>query len=669
MATSLQPPVIPASEAAERKPPARLTARALILGGLLIPVLCFWNVYSDVVAQSTELAVLSLSIGIIFVLLVLLSINAVLRRLWPGLALTSAELLTVYVMQAVSLGISGVGMTQFLCLGLGNVFHYADLQNRWAQNYQPLLPRWAFPDPAALPDFYGGQSTLFTSAHLRGWLSAVVVWSGFILVLLGVMYCLNALLRRRWIEHERLTFPIVILPLALTQDASRRALLRNKIFWLGFGAAFVLENLAAVGFLVPTVPFVPLKPSDPSLSLGGGGSIFSSPPWNAVGFLNLGFYPLVIGLAYFLPLDVSCSCWFFYFFRKLEAVLTASWGLHQAGSGSSDFPYFGEQGLGGFLGLGVFTLLSLRGYWRGVWQTAWGKGGGAKDDHAEPLPYRVALLGLGIGLAALVAFGTALGLSLWMSAAFLALFFLVVIAYTRIRAEAGLPWAFGPDMTPHQFLIAGAGTTAFSTNQLIGLTQLQWLDLDYRCTVMPAQLEAMKIGTEARLNLRHLTGAIALATVIGAPASWLAILTCYYHYGAATAHVNDWRVSMGNVPWQLLDGWVGQPSPAVHTRLYAVAVGACVTGLLMAARARFLWWPFHPIGYVLSGTFTLEWLWCALFVGWLAKALILRYGGLTLYRLALPFFIGLILGDYVSGGLWALYGCLTGIQTYRVAPI
>ena len=89
----------------------------------------------------------------------------------------------------------------------------------------------------------------------------------------------------------------------------------------------------------------------------------------------------------------------------------------------------------------------------------------------------------------------------------------------------------------------------------------------------------------------------------------------------------------------------------------------------MAARARFLWWPFHPIGYILAGTFTLEWLWCSLFVGWLVKWLILRYGGLRLYRQALPFFIGLILGDYVAGALWALVGCLTGVQTYRVAPI
>jgi hypothetical protein len=670
MAVLLKQPAEPASEAPEFEP-SGLTGRALALGALLVPVLCFWNVYSDVVAQSTELAVLSLSIGIVFMLLVLLGINALLRRFLPRRALTAAELLTVYVMQAVSLGISGVGMTQFLCMGLGNVFHYADLQNRWAQNYQPLLPRWAFPDPAALPDFYAGQSTLFTAAHLRGWLSPVLVWSGFVLVLLVSTFCLSALLRRRWVEHERLTFPIVVLPLALIREDSRRALLRSRVFWLGFGAAFALENLAAAGFLIPNVPFVPLKPSDPAFKLGGSG-LFTAPPWNAVGELDLGFYPLVIGLTYFLPLDVSCSCWFFYLFRKIEAVLTASWGLHQAGTNGafSQFPYFGEQGLGGFLGLGLWTLAGLGGYWRQVRRAAFGRqGSGAGDDHEEPLPYRAALVGLGLGLAALAAFGVALGLPWWASLAFLALYLLVVIAYTRIRAEAGLPWAFGPDMTPHQLLIAGAGTVAFSSGGLVGLTQMQWLDLDYRCTVMPAQMEALKIGTEARLNLRHLSGAIALATLVGALASWLAILTCYYHYGAATAHVNDWRTSMGSTPWRILDGWTAQRAPADHARVWAVAFGVCVTGLLVAARTRFLWWPFHPVGYILAGTFTMEWLWCSLFVGWLVKWLVLRYGGLRLYRQALPFFIGLILGDYVAGALWALYGCLTGVQTYRVAPI
>jgi hypothetical protein len=49
-------------------------------------------------------------------------------------------------------------------------------------------------------------------------------------------------------------------------------------------------------------------------------------------------------------------------------------------------------------------------------------------------------------------------------------------------------------------------------------------------------------------------------------------------------------------------------------------------------------------------------------IAWLAKVFTLRYGGLKAYRGALPFFLGLILGDFLAGGLWTLIGCLTGVS-------
>src|SRR5579872_4525162 len=88
-----------------------ITPRALIVGTALVPLLCFWNAYSDIVAQSTELAVMSLSIGVVFVLLVLLLVNFALKRWAPPLAMTQAELMFIYVMQTASVCISSVGMT------------------------------------------------------------------------------------------------------------------------------------------------------------------------------------------------------------------------------------------------------------------------------------------------------------------------------------------------------------------------------------------------------------------------------------------------------------------------------------------------------------------------------------------------------------------------------
>ena len=645
-----------------------ITTRAVVIGALLVPVLSWWTLYSEIVAQSTELAVMSLSVGAVFALLVLLLVNAALKRACPRFALTQAELLCIYAMQTVSLVISGVGMMQFLYVGLANVYWYATPENGWSGQFHPWLRRWAFPDPSALRAFYLGQSTFFTRDHLGAWFAPIVAWSAFLLVFLGVTFCLNVILRRRWIEQERLTFPIVALPLEMTRDGGSRAFFTNKLMWSGFLIAFLLETAAGAAYLYPALPFLPIKPSDARLAL----SFISLPaPWNAIGELTLGFYPLAIGLTYLLPLDVSFSCWFCFFLRKLEDVGVTALGFRDPGASASlaRIPYYGEQGLGAFLGLAGFSLWGMRGYLRGVARKVLRPAQSDVDDSNEPLSYRAACAGVAGGGLLLVGFAVALGVSVGMAAIFFTLYLLVVITYTRIRAEAGLPWVFGPDMTPHQLLIAVRGTETLGMGNMTGLTQFQWLDLDYRCTVMPHQLEAMKLAGEARMNQRQLCGAVALATVLGIGAAWIGLLTCGYRYGAATAHVDAWRTSMGNSPWYLLSSWVNSPQKADWARLGGIGVGVVVTGLLAMGRARFASWPFNPIGYALAGTFTMPWLWCPTLIGWLIKACVLRYGGMRMYRLFLPFFIGLILGDYVAGSLWAIIGCAGHIQTYKVFPI
>lgn len=651
-----------------------VTPRALLIGALLVPVLCFWNLYSEIVAQSTELAVMALSIGVVFALLVLILLNFALKKWLPRFALTQAELLFIFLMQTVSIEISSVGMVQFLNMMLTGAYHYASPENNWAQ-YHPYLHRWAFPDPAVLHEFYIGQSSFFTRAHLLGWITPILVWSAFILVLLGVMICLNVVLRRRWVEQERLTFPIVMLPLEMTRDGGNRAFFTSRAMWIGFAVAFALQTLAGIAYLIPSIPFLPIKPSDPRLNLTNTplfSPYLSHPPWNALGELDFSFYPVVIGLVYLLPLDVAFAAWFFFFARKGEDVLAAMLGFRDPGTSlaMSRIPYEGEQAGGAFLGLALLSLWSMRGYLKQVLRTAWQPGAaGSLDDRREPLPYRWALVGIVAGSAALVLFAIELGVSWHLALVFFLLYFLVVLTYTRIRAEAGLPWAFGPDMTPHQMITAAAGTSHLSMQDMVGLAQFQWMDIDYRTVLMPHQLEGMKLATEARMNQRHLVGAMLLATVLGALAAWMGVLTCYYHYGAASAHVDSWRTSTGRIPWDLLSGWVNAPTRVDWMRLQWVGIGFVVVGLLMAARARFLWWPFHPVGYALAGTFTMPWLWGATFLGWLIKLLIVRYGGMKTYRLLLPFFIGLILGDYISGALWALFGAITGAQVYRVLPI
>ncbi len=673
------PPINPEEKDTEQNRSKRgkvqgITPRAFVIGLIMIPIMCFWNEYTEIIAEATDLAAMSLIIAVVFALFVLLLLNLVLKRYLPRFALTQAELMFVYVMQTVSIGISGIGMMQFLNTFTGNIFYYGTPENKWQEKLLPAVKPWLLPKESVTKAFYTGQSTFWRANHIAGWITPICVWSGFIVVLLGVMLCLNVLVRKQWMDRERLSFPIVQLPLELTAEGGSAKTLLSRQMWIGFLIPVVLESLASLNYLYPSVPFLPIKPSDVRLNLT---PLFTTAPWSGMGYFALSFYPLVIGLTYFLPLDVAFSLWFFYLFTKFENVAATAMGYHDPGASQamSRIPYTGEQSAGAFIGVALFALYGMRKQLGAMLRRAFqprSKGMETDpeyDDSNEAMSYRTAFIGVVGGFLVLTAFGMAIGMDWYVPLIYFGLYYLYVLTFTRIRAEAGLPWGHGPDMNVHELMKSSVGSRGFSFQNQVGLNMLLWHDLDYRCTEMPNQLEAMKIGSSVRMNLRHVAIVLLIATAVGALSSWAAVLTCYYHYGAATAKVNGWRTDMGSVPWKTMKDWVDNPTKPDFARMEGVGIGFVITAALLAMRSRFTWWPFHPIGYAVAGTFTMPWLWCATMIGWAIKALIIRYGGMKTYRNYIPFFIGLILGDYITGSVWAIYGSIFGIHTYRAFPI
>ncbi len=94
--------------------------------------------------------------------------------------------------------------------------------------------------------------------------------------------------------------------------------------------------------------------------------------------------------------------------------------------------------------------------------------------------------------------------------------------------------------------------------------------------------------------------------------------------------------------------------------------GLLTTCLLAFLRMRFLWWPFHPVGYAMANTHTWGQTPMPFFLAWLIKGLVLRYGGMPLYRRSLPLFLGLILGDLVNGAFYTLLGAVVPMSVYPV---
>jgi hypothetical protein len=57
--------------------------------------------------------------------------------------------------------------------------------------------------------------------------------------------------------------------------------------------------------------------------------------------------------------------------------------------------------------------------------------------------------------------------------------------------------------------------------------------------------------------------------------------------------------------------------------------------------------------------------WFSILVSSIAKWSIMKHGGLQTHRKAVPFFLGLILGEFFVGSLWGLIGISTGRPMYR----
>jgi len=587
-----------------------------------------------------------------------LGLNVLLRRWRPGWRFSRADLLYLFVMLTAAGSIAGVGMTQFVVPMLSHIFHYATPGNRWEQ-FHPYVPMWLVPDLSVLDGFYRGETTFYTLAHIRGWLGPMIWWSVFMFAFVIFMLCMSLILRRQWVEKERLSFPIVYFPLELTRE--RSPLWRDRMLWVGFLVPVVLHSLGGLNSLFPAVPYLPLKPS-PQLNIG---SFFGAGPLEPLSGVTLAFYPMALGIGYFAQSQVLFSCWFFYWAARLSEVACIVLGYRGPGAapGLSDMPFLYQQSLGAYWALGAVALWLGRGEIAAALKQAFGL---SREPANDVGMYRAAFGGLLLTGLFLAVFCLRMGVPLDILGLLFAIYFLVVVGFSRIRASAGLPWLFGPNHPPHIFMTWAVGPANISTQALTSLNYLQWFDWDYRCLTMPHQMEALKISSSAGLKNRDVVKGIAAASIVAIVASYVALLALYYRYGAESGKVDDYRSGWAGMPIGLLLTWSDSSQGIGWYEIGGGAAGALIVVALTTLQSRWLWWPFHPVGYALSGTFTLDWLWCPLFVVWLCKTLVLRYGGVRLYRRGIPLAVGLILGDYAMAILWTLVGLVTGEQTYSI---
>ena len=151
------------------------------------------------------------------------------------------------------------------------------------------------------------------------------------------MLGLTTLLRKQWTEHERLTYPLIQLPLEMTNP--RSSFFENKLMWLGFGIAALISIENLLNSIYPAFHYIPVKRQSIH-------QFFTERPWNAMGSVRLSFYPFVIGISFLMPLDLLLSCWVFYWVYKIELMVGNIMGWQSL----PRFPYIAEQSFGVYIG-------------------------------------------------------------------------------------------------------------------------------------------------------------------------------------------------------------------------------------------------------------------------------------------------------------------------------
>lgn len=627
------------SAPATRSSHSPLTWRALAIGAALVvagSVLApnaIWNLASSEITWSYMPCI------VVVPFFVVVLANAGLKALRPAWALRPGELVVVFAMALVSAG-TPLFLLGFLLALMASPYYVASPENRWADLLHPYLPDWAFPtdDGNAMRWFFEGLPP-GQSIPWRAWLGPLAWWMLLILAFFFVCLCMVVILRRQWVERERLVYPLLAVPQALIRNDDGHPLprlLRNRIFWVGFLVPFAIIAWNTISHF---------HPGFPSISLHGSHVGFGP------GFpqLHLILVFPTVGLAYFANSEVILSVWVFYLLGVIQEGIYNHVGFSVGKSTVFCWAMAatGWQSFGAFVAMVLGALWMARRHLRDVVATAMGKG--RLDDSKEILSYRVALLGLVFGTLFLAAWLCRSGMQPAIALGFLVIVYVIYLGLSRIVAQTGVSY-ITPPLVAQPALFFGLGTSALTPRDLTALTCAYGWHGDVQTTFMVGATQDAKLAADFRVTGRSLLPALAVSVVVGLVASAVFLLGLAYSKGAANFGSWTFRPAdgMGDRCFSMAIQGMTAPQGPHWGRLGCFGVGALAMTVLTFLKYRFAWWPLHPVGLAVASVWTIRRSAFSIFVAWAAKTVLLRVGGVRLYRRAAPFFLGLIIGCFTG---------------------
>ncbi|MDT8391929.1 MAG: DUF6785 family protein [Lentisphaeria bacterium] len=504
------------------------------------------------------------------------------------------------------------------------------------------------------------------------WLGPLLHWLPLLVLLTLVLIALTFLVHRQWSVHEQLPYPLASVVNALIRQDDQRpggTLYRNRLFWYGCLFVFGYHLLRYLNAWFPSqIPKITPEyvlewfKLFPIMGADRSNAVFFVVHWMPISFA-------IIGIAYFVPADVSLS-------MGLTAPLGTLLGIQYYVATGNPVSSTGLEVIrsGGFIAFGIILVYTGRAYYFPVLAKALMPWRRTSKDPTAVWAARVFLVGYVLLIAVVAAMGVDL-LVAWVVVTFALLIFLVV---TRLVCETGLP-SFAPSWSLQALLPGLFGTGAIGAAPLVFITLLGRTIVAAESTnlFMPYMATSLKVLDDNQVSPRRFAVAAKVAIGLALVAGFVAVLAISYANGEGNLSKGE-RGELGKTVHEILNlKDTGQlaAAEAAHgfgklsllrpdgsmVRLVLVGMGAVLATYLL--RFRFAKWPLHPLFFVVLGSNAGRFTWFCFLLGWGIKCLVVKFGGGRGYRTLKPLFIGLIVGESLILGLTFVVGTIYYLRT------
>ena len=628
--------------------------RAIAVGLALSAFMALAIPYGDMIIKGSQMGVWNTNPGAIFLFFVLCAVvNAALARLAPGLALDRGELAVVYIMMLVANTLPARGFAALVLPTATGAYYYANPENDWKERVWPYLPEWAtVQDEKAIQQYYEGAEA-GQGIPWDAWAGPLAYWLLFALGLYLAMVSAAVILRRQWVERERLVYPMMQLPQHMLQDGSHyengKSFFRQYGMWLGFALPFIIANLNALHSYFHYFPALNTN----------FGSVLLFRNSISVGF-TLSF--TMLGFSYLISRNIAAGLIFFHLTNVVQQGTFRMLGIGIQAGPVGAFGHYAQpmviyQAMGAMIVLVLMGLWNARGHLRAVFRKAF-RGDAAVDDSDEMMSYRQAVFGLIAGVAVIGAWLWRAGVPWWIVPLLLFSCFVVFYTVCRVVAEGGVAVMF-PPITGPDFTAAAVGTSALGPGGGAGLAMTYVWGTDVLVLLMSSCGNGLKLADRFLRRKRRLFWAVLATIALTLTVSLWIRLQVGYEHGAINLN-RFYADNAAQYPFRFMEKVVAFPEGPHIDGLVQMLVGAGAMAFFEQLHFKFLWWPFHPLGFPVSAAFGS--MWFSVLVAYLVKTLVLKYGGPQLYRRTVPFFLGMILGEIVPAGFWLLIDYFTGMN-------